>query len=141
MKVTKIVREYITETVNNKYQPLLDAIEKKYAGANERVEEVKEQTRKELNDVAIKLFRERLAPFYTPEDLDNLVNDNRYFVNAPSDYWAAHPIQCKKRDEEMAKVRDERDAAVKNILITLELGGTKADLDRLLNEINPAAEV
>ena len=139
MKVTKIVREYITETVNNKYQPLLDAIEKKYAEANERVTEVREQTRKELNDVALKLFRERLAPFYTPEDLANLLDD-RHLVSAPND-WGASPIQCKKRNEETAKVRDERDAAVKNILITLELGGTKADLDRLLNEVNPTMEV
>lgn len=139
MKVTKIVREYITETVNNKYQPLLDAIEKKYAGANERVEEVRNQTRKELNDIALKLFRERLAPFYTPEDLDKLLDD-RHLVSAPSD-WAASPMQCKERNEETAKVRDERDAAIKNILITLELGGTKADLDRLLNEINPTMEV
>ena len=138
MRVTKIMREYITETIKNKYQPLVDAIEKKYAGADERVKEVKQQTREELNDVALKLFRERLAPFYTPEDLDKLLDDC-HLVSTPSD-WAAPPIQCKKRAEEMAKARDERDAAIKNILITLELGGTKADLDRLLNEINPTME-
>lgn len=138
MKVTKIVREYITETVNNKYQPLIDAINEKYAGCEDRVAEIKGQTRKELNEMARKVFRERLAPFYTPEDLDKLLDD-RHLVSAPSD-WAASPIQCKERNEETAKVRDERDAAIKNILITLELGGTKADLDRLLNEINPTME-
>ena len=140
MKVTKIVREYITETVNNKYQPLIDAINEKYAGCEDKVAEIKKQTRKELDEMAHKVFRERLAPFYTAEMLDALVGEERCLVGFP-DLWCVRTTETQKRNDETEKLTNERDAAIKNILITLELGGTKADLDRLLSEINPTAEV
>lgn len=139
MKVTKIVREYITETVNNKYQPLIDAVNEKYAGCEDKVAEIKEQTRKELNEMVRKVFRERLAPFYTEEALETLMGE-RYLVDSPSS-WRVCTTEAQKRNDETEKLTNERDTAIKNILITLELGGTKADLDRLLSEINPTAEV
>lgn len=138
MKVTKIVREYITEQVNAKYQPKLDAIAKKYDGALEKLNEIKEQTVKEMSEVVNKTWRERLAPFYTEEDLNNMTND-RCYVSEPR-FWGAETIETKKRNKESSKIIEERDNAIKNILITLELGGTKADLDRMLSEIKPEEE-
>jgi len=139
MKVTKIVREYIVDSVNAKYQPIIDAINAKYSGAKEECEKVREQTRVELNKIAMNMYRERLAPFYDEEEMAYSFDRDINLVCDPLRY-NCRTIKEKKRDEEIAKISKEKEDTIKNILITLELGGTKADLDRLLSEVNPESE-
>ena len=137
MKVTKIIREYIEEKIDAKYDPMIKEVEGKYS---DEIDEYKNT----LNSVADKLeiyarqeFRKALAKYYTPERLDDLlptdIHNRRYLVNIPYAYNT-----CTKyvtmRDEELATLRAKRDKAIKNVLIGLELGGTKKDLDRLLEE-------
>lgn len=139
MKVTKIVREYIVDSVNAKYQPIIDAINAKYSGAKEECEKVREQTRVELNKIAMNMYRERLAPFYDEEEMKYSFDRDINLIYDPLRY-NSRTIKEKKRDEEIAKISKEKEDTIKNILITLELGGTKADLDRLLSEVNPESE-
>lgn len=139
MKVSGIVKKYITESVNAKYNAVIESINEKYGGAKTEVDEVIEKTRKELNKAASEAFRKALAPYFDADDLEELVFD-RNLVGSPY-RWNVYPTNEKKRSEKVDKLEKEKQKTIDNILITLELGGTKADLDRLLSEVNPNMEV
>ncbi len=51
MKVTKIVREYIEESVSKKYQPLRDAINKKYEPIERAYDEAVAAAKAEAKEV------------------------------------------------------------------------------------------
>ena len=136
MKMTKLIREYITDEINKKYRPLLDAANAKYDLESGR--KILRETTAEITEYAKNLYRERLAPYYEEKDLDGLLND--YTVYSPSSYRAV-PIANKKHDEEISSLTAARDKKIRDVLITMELGGTKADLDRMLSEIDPSEEV
>ena len=132
MKMTKLIREYITDEITKKYQPLLDAANTKYdleSGKN-----VLKETTKEISEYAKQLYRERLAPYYEEKDLDDLLDD--YQVNTPNSY-RVEPAANKKYREEISRLKATRDKAIRDVMLTMELGGTKADLDKMLSEINP----
>ena len=138
MKVTKIIREYVEEKINAKYQPLIKEVEGKYSDEIEEYKNTVNSVADKLEVYARQEFRKALAKYYTPEGLDNLLppdthNRNRYLVSTPYSY-NAHTNYVIMRDEELATLRAKRDKAIKNVLIGLELGGTKKDLDRLLEE-------
>ena len=136
MKMTKLIREYITDEITKKYQPLIDAVNNKYdleSGRN-----ILRETTKEITEYAKNLYRERLAPYYAEEDLNALLND--YTIYGPSSY-RAEPIANKKHGEEISALTAARGEKIRDVLITMELGGTKADLDKMLSEINPSEEV
>ena len=132
MKMTKLIREYITDEITKKYQPLLDAANAKYDLESGR--KILRETAAEITEYAKNLYRERLAGYYAEEALKYLLND--YTVYSPSSYRAT-PIANKKHDEEVSKIVATRDKAIRDVLLTMELGGTKADLDKMLSEINP----
>lgn len=143
MKVTKIIKEYIEEKIDAKYDPIIEAIEAKYASKNDEYNEVVTSVRNKLETYARNEFRKALAKFYTPEGLEELIptdiQKRRDLVNTPYTY-NSHTKHAEMLDKELKTIRAKRDNAIKNILITLELGGTKADLDRMLSEINPEEE-
>ena len=138
MKVTKIIREYIEEKINAKYAPMIKEVEAKYSEEIEEYNNTVNSVCDKLEIYARQEFRKALAKYYTPEGLDDLLpTDNhkrsRCLVTAPYTYTAR--TKCvTMRDEELATLRTKRDKAIKNVLIGLELGGTKKDLDRLLEE-------
>ena len=145
MKVTKIIREYIEEKINAKYSPMIEAVKAKYDDADKTCEETKEAVRKSLEQCARDEFRKALAEFYSPEDLEELLphdinNQNRNVVSSPYRYSIA-PKHAKARAEEIDALQNKRDKAIRNVLIGLELGGTKQDLDRLLEEALSDEEV
>lgn len=134
MKVTKIVREYIEQSVREKFTPALDAVREKYDVQEKAYTEAVAAAKKEVKAVWVK----HLAPFYSPDALEELMKNHTEYE--PSSYRTPLTWRDEKREKE-DEVRDELDKTVKDILITLELGGTKADLDRMLSEINPRVEV
>ena len=138
MKVTGIVKKYITESVKAKYDPIISSIDEKYRDAKTEVETVKENTRKELTKIACDAFRKALAPYYDADDLDELMRNSAPVVSPYR--WNVYPSNEKKRLEKVDKLEKEKQKTIDDILITLELGGTKADLDRLLSEVNPESE-
>lgn len=131
MKVTKLIREYIEESVAKKFEPALENLKQAYD--LEAPNQAMLAVRDELREIAAQKYREALAPFYTPEDLESLFRD-RDLVNTPYSYRVS-PICEKAYKEKKAALQNASDKAIKNILIELELGGTKKDLDRLLSEI------
>lgn len=134
MKVTKLIREYIEEQINAKYQPAIDAAAKLNAD-DSTLEQVRADTTKELKELVRNTYKERLAPFYDPDDLQKML-EGRSFVMEPSSYRIL-PTAEKKRNAALEKLHAARAKAIRSVLLELELGATKADLDRLLAAVNP----
>ena len=130
MRVTKTVREYIEKKVAEKVYVKYEAEEleakRQYEEINNFVKEL-EDTMNEYVDKHIKMFveehpyaergaRERLVSFY------NLINIVDRHTNSSVHNW-------------YNRARAEIKEKVDDIIVTLELGGTKADLERMISEI------
>ena len=131
MKVTKIVRDFVEEKVNEKY-PLpvepKEAIELEREELNNRVVEAmaaaSEVLAAKLRELGIvypaTVARLKITSF-------NRINSNNNCTYA--DY--IRPIRDAYL-EERAEVEAKRAKAQKDILVSLELGGTKAELLEML---------
>jgi hypothetical protein len=134
MRVTKAVREYIEKQVRAK-------IEKKYLeekNESKRIRDIKsdiEQRAREAAYEAAKAILEEAAQHtdileYQEPKYEKLnfwgISDCIYLKDA------CYITSVHKWDRRM---NDEIQTAVQDIIVTLELGGNKADLDRMLSEI------
>lgn len=131
MKVTKIVRDFVEEKVNEKY-PLpvepKEAIELEREELNNRVVEAMAAA----SDVLTSKLRE-LGVVY-PADITRMEVTSFSRINTKGDCSYAEyirPIRDAYR-EEKAAVEAKRAKAQKEILVSLELGGTKAELLEML---------
>lgn len=131
MKVTKIVRDFVEEKINEKY-PLpvepKEAIELEREELNNRVAEAMAAA----SDALTAKLRE-LGVVY-PADIARMEVTSFNRINTKGDRsWADYvcPIRDAYR-EEKAAVEAKRAKAQKDILVSLELGGTKAELLEML---------
>ena len=128
MRVTKTIRAYIRENVEKK-------LEIKYAPLKERKDtalnakkEIIERAKAESIKVVKKVLEEAVsnkALVYNEEMVDRVFN----YCNLPN---------CLDLNRELyyeRKMEDEVDKITNDIVVELELGGNKADLDRMLSEI------
>lgn len=130
MRVTKTVREYIEKKVAEKVYVKYEAEKLEAKRQNEEIHNFVEELEDVMNEYVekhIKMFveehpyaergaRERLVSFYSPINIvDRHMNSS------------VHNWQNRARAEIKEKVDD--------IIVTLELGGTKADLERMISEI------
>lgn len=129
MKVTKLIREYIEESVAKKFEPAFAALEAQDETAKKK--EAILQWEDEMRQFLRTEFRSRFGDWY---DVYNKESINNIGVSVSwrleSDFIGNDKLKQKKDD-----LRKRQEQAVKDILIELELGGTKKDLDRLLSEI------
>lgn len=125
MRVTKLIREYVEKTINSKItfgKPSTDC-----EMAKKHLTEVEKDLNKQVREFAEKLCKE--ANQSQPEGFKvylttgSLIHSN--YLNAPL-YLAANAHE--------REIRKRRENAIENILLELELGGTKADLERLIAE-------
>lgn len=131
MRVSKAVKDYIAKRVEEKLMP-------RYQEHKEQAEyevytrnEILNRASKMAQDVFSKTVKEMASkyPFlevnmqYIPNcfSYDALTIPDRIYISS------VHKWQDR--------MRKERDEIVQNIVVELELGGTKADLERLLSEI------
>lgn len=131
MKVTKMVRDFVEEKVNEKY-PLpvepKEAIELERKELNNRVVEAMAAA----SEVLAAKLRE-LGIVY-PAEITRMEVTSFYRINTKGDRTYADYV-CPIRDayrEERAAVEAKRAKAQKDILVSLELGGTKAELLEML---------
>lgn len=127
MKVTKTIREFVetqvAERINAKYhdelttaKTLKEENEKQYLNA---VNAFQERVTKE--------FKEILKDFNHPNSQECHVSLCSYYYDLPTS------AQYQKLKTEISQ---EIASTTNNILASLELGGTKAELMRMLEEIN-----
>lgn len=128
MRVTKIIRDYVEKRVNEIYGELTEE-EKLYEEEKAKFEnEVKlanERIRKIIEEESEKIPN----PYGLRLDIttSTIYSTWRYGGELPE-------IQAKARIKENERA-DKKNKAIENILITLELGGTKAQLEEMLKEL------
>lgn len=136
MRMTKAIREYIADEITAKYQPYIDALAKKHNldADDKAINAIK----KEVEEAAKQMFTEKLAPYYEPDDLKALMDD--YSIYRPK-RWGVDYLNHKQYCKEKEKLTAAREAAIRETIVTMDLGGTKEQLDEMLAKINPAEAV
>lgn len=124
MRVTKLIREYVEKTITAKMP------------YGEPTATYKQHS-KALNDLCAQL--EEKVDAYAQELLASVGNLPEGFVIKRSSYCvfnsSSHHSPMYDADQaHQRQVRENRAKAIENILVELELGATKADLERLIAE-------
>lgn len=125
MRVTKRIAEYVTKEVEKAIPygaPVTDC-----NAASARMAELKNEVNDKVLEYARKLCEEATATL--PEGFIIKLNSD-YPITSTS--WCA-PLE-KTANSHRQKVREQRSAAVESILVSLELGATKAELAGLIVE-------
>ena len=125
MRVTKIIREYVEKTVKEKMP--YGAPSAEYKAACTQMCDLETEVNDKVVAYAKKLCEEATAKL--PEGFYVKLHSN---FPITSDSYNS-PLQCAAVSHERA-TREKRAEAIESILLELELGATKADLERLIAE-------
>ena len=131
MRVTKIIREYVEETVNGIYNPIINNCSKGYSEKKNEVEDILEKMADEFDAAAKKIIKEH---GFT---INSWNGEEKHIVSYTCNFGEKEyrPIL-----EERRKLRDEKAQKIQDILVNLELGGTKAELDEMLRALKDSTE-
>ena len=131
MRVTKIIREYVEETVNGIYSPIIENCSKDYSKKKNEVEDILEKMADEFDAAAKKMIREH---GFT---INSYGGEERHIIGYTCNFGDKEyqPILKEGR-----RLRDEKMQKIQDILVTLELGGTKAELDEMLKALKDNTE-
>lgn len=124
MRVTKIIREYVEKTVTNALP--FGAPREDYITADRKLNDLRDQLEEQVDAYA----KELLASIDNLPEGFTIKRTNNCIFSASS--WNS-PMHCASNAHQK-EVRDKRAAAIERILVELELGATKADLERLIEE-------
>ena len=126
MRVTKIIKEYVEETVNGIYNPIIENCSKDYSKKKNEVEDILEKMVDEFNAAAKKMIEEH---GFT---IDSWCGEEKHIISYTCNFGKKeYESIANKRNE----LRDEKRRKIQDILVNLELGGTKAELDEMLKNI------
>ena len=125
MRVTKLIREYVEKTITAKMP--YGAPSAEYKAACAQMCDLKTEVNEKVVAYAKELCAEATAQL--PEG---------FYIKLPSNFHITSdsynsPLQCAAVSHERAMC-EKRAKAIESILLELELGATKADLERLITE-------
>lgn len=131
MKVTKIVREFVEEEVNKKY-PMPEPDKVGIAQLDNDINNIRERIKKEAGEFIFNKMKE--AGVVIDEKMVSIrVIDWRYLDKNGVSYYNGTVNTLRAAYEEVSnEVKAKRETALKNILVSLELGGTKKELMEML---------
>lgn len=133
MRISKTVRNYIEkqveEKVREKYAPALKREQDAIDFATNTHRDMVEAVGKLMMDMADKAVSENPTIQLRAVGRDTFMRSLHYNL---SYLVEVKPEYRPKATKEMA---EEVNGIIENIIVTLELGGTKADLERMLAEI------
>lgn len=135
MRVTKTVKGYIEKCVRKKVYKKYEAEKEAADTENMILKNFWDTLGEEIENIA-KERVEKLLAEYNFIELDN----SRYISSSFTSYYSYRTVikdrYCNNSKHNWRIRADaEVNEKVADIIVTLELGGTKADLDRMLNEI------
>ena len=133
MRVSKTVKDYITREVNKR-------VKARYAD---------EQAIAEKQDKAIQAFREACMQYaqeaynaYFDEHFNEIKDftedmrkEGHFGVSVYGYPVRMKPETCTTINQLNTKIRAEANEIIDNIIVTLELGGNKSDLEQMLSNI------
>ena len=126
MRVTKLIREYVEKTITTK-MAFGEPIEN-FKVARKLLDETEQAVEEKVEAYAKALIKE--ANSNLPEGFKIYLNETYGYVRS-SHYDAPLAKAAAAHERE---VYAKRKAAIESILLELELGATKADLERLIAE-------
>ena len=126
MRVTKIIKEYVEETVNGIYNPIIENCSKDYSIKKNEVEDILEKMVDEFNVAAKKVITEH---GFT---IDSWNGEEKHIIGYTCNFGRE---EYKSITDKRNELRDEKRRKIQDILVNLELGGTKAELDEMLKNI------
>lgn len=137
MRVTKVIREYIEEKVAEK----LPFPEKPKNSLIEDFEQLEEKMNKvvkeEFKALALK-YKGQFCYSWTGDSYDDIEVQLNYIDKNVDINGCVCRIYTKADTEykkELERVKKQRADIVKDIIVTLELGGTKAELEEMLGKV------
>lgn len=128
MRVSKVVREYIEKEVGVKAEIKRQAVHETFSAYETECKIMQEKVKqavKAINDELLSEVKNKGMSF-------RRYNDR--LVEACQD--CIYPAMENEKKKAMREVSDWEKNAVTEIILTLELGGTKADLERMLKELD-----
>lgn len=128
MRVSKVVREYIEKEVGVKAEIKRQAVHETFSAYETECKIMQEKVKqavKALNDELLSEVKNKGMSF-------RRYNDR--LVEARQD--CIYPAMENEKKKAMREVSDWEKNAVTEIILTLELGGTKVDLERMLKELD-----
>ena len=128
MRVSKTVKEYIEKQVWAQYPKTEREL---YAEqVSELVSKAREEHLERLKQMKKDLANEIVAKYGLTEEMGK--QDSEYHDYMFHTYNS--PIQCRANTDKEIR-RKAVNQKIDDIIVTLELGGTKADLEKMLSEI------
>lgn len=128
MRVSKVVREYIEKEVGVKAEIKRQAVHETFSAYETECKIMQEKVKqavKALNDKLLSEVKNKGMSFRRYND--QLVEACQGCI---------YPAMENEKKKAMREVSDWEKNAVMEIILTLELGGTKADLERMLKELD-----
>ena len=134
MRVTKTIKDYVTRTVKETYNTPTEE-EKNLKILREEIDIAVDEINKEFRPI----IEKRLEEFNMAHNLDERTGGLKFrneLICFSDSYELTHYSEIGKTAREAKEAREKkiRDA-IDHIILTLELGGNKADLNRMLNEL------
>lgn len=128
MRVSKAVKEYIEKQVRAKFPKTEEELQ------YEKVNHIVNAASNEYHELMKQAKQEIVEKLVKKYDLtSDMVEEKTSYSYSPFGTWKT------KEREQANKAERERNTAInetiENIIVTLELGGTKADLEKMLAEI------
>lgn len=130
MRVTKLIREYVEKKVSESYPKTVAELE--WEEHDKSLDEVVTEARERVFEFAKKVVEELNEKYDFPTDSNLMACDhNRSIGRKYTTNSEIYQAYRKARDERKQKIEEK----IEEILLTLELGGSKADLDEMLANI------
>lgn len=124
MRVTKLIKEYVEKSVKAIYEPKIKAIGREYEERKEILEKQLETFVEQADETAKKMIVD--AGF-------ELRYGREYYIQSYGTIW------IKELEDEIwekkEELKSEMRAKINDILLNLELGATRAELDEMLKNI------
>lgn len=134
MRVTKAVKEYIEKQVYAKTEQKYEAEKNE----SKRIKDIKSDIETRAAEAA---RQAAIAVFMEAKNYADILDFDERYVQDIYMCGASRVLALKERVYQNSvhnwsrRMHEEADEKVQDIIVTLELGGSKADLDRMLSEI------
>lgn len=124
MRVTKLIREYVEKSVREVYQPKIDEVGAEYLIRKKALEEQLDAFVKQCDDTAKKMIAD--AGFEIRYNCNYYISTCSHICN--------HEIE-EENQNKINALRKEMKEKTNDILLNLELGATRAELDEMIRNL------
>lgn len=135
MRVTRVIREYVEREVGKKFEPAFKAAEEIGNPAVKEVRDAIDKMVEEVNAKAIEMAK--AAGVFCNKHYSRVVNDPELICVAG---YISHHVRDEAadtaRNKRFVELREQKEKAIEDILLSLELGeATKDELRGLIEKV------